>query len=289
MTVQVRRTGGTNYAVSVDFRLTDGTATNAVDYTTPGTTTLTFDPGVILQTVIIPITNDTNIEGNETFSMTLTNAINGGILGTNTNSVITIVDNDGLFNFRTNAATVSESQGNMTINVRRTGGVGVAATVHYATTAGTATAGSDFTANSGNLAFNANETNKTITVVILNDAVTESSESFTVTLSAPSGENVIGSTDTLTVTIADDDFGGAEDPTGLKSTHIGSAAWEANGTVHLTLTGPSGTVTIQRSSDLQKWETLADSEIVSRTGSFSDTDAAKPGTRFYRVIRPIVP
>ena len=158
----------------------------------------------------------------------------------------------------------------------------------YANTGNLVLTGS-FNIASGNLAFNANETNKTITVVILNDAVTESSESFTVTLSAPSGENVIGSTDTLTVTIADDDFGGAEDPTGLKSTHIGSAAWEANGTVHLTLTGPSGTVTIQRSSDLQKWETLTDVEMLNRTGSYTDSDTAKAGTRFYRVIRPIVP
>ncbi len=289
LTVQVRRTGGTNYAVSVDFTLNDVTATNAVDYTTPGTTTLTFDPGVILQTVIIPIINDTNIEGNETFTMTLTNAINGGILGTNTNSVITIVDNDGLFNFRTNAATVSESVGNMTINVRRTGGVGVAGTVHYATTAGTATAGSDFTTTSGNLAFNANETNKTITVVILNDAVTEADETFTVVLSAPSGENVIGSNDTLTVTIADDDFGGAEDPNGLKATRVASVAWETSGTVHLTLTGPSGTVTLQRSTDLIKWDDLAPIELVNRTGEFRDSDPAKPGTRFYRVIRPLIP
>ena len=58
-------------------------------------------------------------------------------------------------------------------------------TVAYATTAGTATAGSDFTAASGTLVFAPGETSKTVPVPIVGDTVGEPDETFTLTLSNP--------------------------------------------------------------------------------------------------------
>ena len=58
-------------------------------------------------------------------------------------------------------------------------------TVNYATNNGTALAGSDYTSAGGTLNFAAGVTTQTITVPILNDAVFENSETFTVLLSSP--------------------------------------------------------------------------------------------------------
>ena len=60
-------------------------------------------------------------------------------------------------------------------------------TVDWATADGTATAGSDYTADSGTLTFAPDETSKTVAVAVLDDAHDEGSETLTVTLSNPSG------------------------------------------------------------------------------------------------------
>ena len=75
--------------------------------------------------------------------------------------------------------------------------------VSYATTAGTATAGTDFTAANGTLAFKPGETTKTITVTVVGDTVYEPSETFTVALSNPVNTTI--GTGSATGTIQNDD------------------------------------------------------------------------------------
>ena len=60
-------------------------------------------------------------------------------------------------------------------------------TVDYATADGSATAGEDYTAASGTLAFAAGETEKTVSVSILDDAIDEGEETFTLTLANAQG------------------------------------------------------------------------------------------------------
>ena len=59
-------------------------------------------------------------------------------------------------------------------------------TVDYATSDGTATSGSDYTATSGTLTFNAGDTAKAVQVPVLTDSEDESQETLTLTLSNPS-------------------------------------------------------------------------------------------------------
>ena len=59
-------------------------------------------------------------------------------------------------------------------------------TVGYATSDGTAVAGSDYTAASGTLTFNAGDTSQTVQVTVLTDSEDESQEALTLTLSNPS-------------------------------------------------------------------------------------------------------
>ena len=60
-----------------------------------------------------------------------------------------------------------------------------ATTVDYATSDGTATAGEDYTAASGTLSFAAGETEKTVSVALLDDAHDDDGETLTLTLSNP--------------------------------------------------------------------------------------------------------
>jgi Ca2+-binding RTX toxin-like protein len=76
-------------------------------------------------------------------------------------------------------------------------------TVSYATADGTATAGSDYTATSGQLTFAPGETSKTVGIPILGDTVVEPNETFTLTLSGAVNARVARAT--ATATLVNDD------------------------------------------------------------------------------------
>ena len=80
-----------------------------------------------------------------------------------------------------------------------------AVSVDYATADGTATAGEDYTATSGTLTFAAGETEKTVTVAILDDAIDEGKETFVLKLSNPQGAYLRGMHREATGTIRNDD------------------------------------------------------------------------------------
>ncbi len=78
-----------------------------------------------------------------------------------------------------------------------------AVTVRFATVAGTAAAGSDFTPVSGTLTFAPGETSRTVAVPVVRDVIAESTETFTLQLSSPVGATLTRSS--ATATIWDDD------------------------------------------------------------------------------------
>ena len=78
--VIVRRNGGTAGAVSVDYATSDLAAIAGNDYTAT-TGTLNWASGDMSdRTIAIPITNDTEIEPDEAFRVTLSNAAGGATL-----------------------------------------------------------------------------------------------------------------------------------------------------------------------------------------------------------------
>jgi plastocyanin len=105
---------------------------------------------------------------------------------------------------------VNEGAGNVTLTFQRTGGDDGAVSVHYATSNGSATSGSDYTAKSGTVSWaDKDDSNKTVSVAITNDTAQESTETFNVTLSAPGGGATLDSPAAATVTIVDNDSGGS--------------------------------------------------------------------------------
>ena len=75
-----------------------------------------------------------------------------------------------------------------TVTLSRAAGETV--TVAYATADGTASAGEDYTATSGTLSFAADETEKTVSVAVLDDVLDEGAETMTLRLSNPSPARV---------------------------------------------------------------------------------------------------
>jgi aryl-phospho-beta-D-glucosidase BglC (GH1 family) len=84
----------------------------------------------------------------------------------------------------------ASGSGSMAFAVTLSAASSTPVTVNYATSNGSATAGSDYTAKTGSLTFAAGETSKTIQVAITGDRVVEANESFSLTLSGASGASI---------------------------------------------------------------------------------------------------
>jgi PKD repeat protein len=101
--------------------------------------------------------------------------------------------------------TVDEDGGSVTLTSTRSGGGSSDVSVSYSTEDGTAQAGLDYTSKTGQLTFPAGgPTSQTVTIPITEDTAIEGAESFKVTLTADD-EETIGSPQTATVTIHDND------------------------------------------------------------------------------------
>ena len=135
----------------------------------------------------------------------ISNPTGGGRLGTRTNAVLTIEDDEKSLQFSSATYEISEGVRNLVVTVNRGGPLKGAITVQYATSAGTATAGSDYTTRTGTLSFSSGSKSKTISIPIINDTTDEENETFTITLSNPTAGVVLGANDEATVTIVDND------------------------------------------------------------------------------------
>ncbi|MSR64499.1 MAG: DUF5050 domain-containing protein [Verrucomicrobiae bacterium] len=110
----------------------------------------------------------------------------------------------GTLQFSTSSYSVNENAGLILISVTRTGGSGGAVGVSYTTLDGVAKTGADYTQKSGTLTWtNGDVSAKGFYVTILNDALVEGTETFSLMLGSPTGGATIGSPSTATVSILD--------------------------------------------------------------------------------------
>ncbi|MCC7487797.1 MAG: FG-GAP repeat protein [Burkholderiales bacterium] len=185
-------------------------AAEAGDFTSVGTTGITFQPGELSRTVVVNAIADTVFEDNEIFLGTLTTAAGGGTLtlGTATLVTATIGNDDGAPTFAINSASATEgaagTAGVLTFAVTRTGNAEAPQTVQFATVSGTAGEGFDYTGNSGTLTFTQGQASATFTVATIQDALVEGTESLLATLGATNFGSVTAATGTGS--IVDDDI-----------------------------------------------------------------------------------
>lgn len=209
LTLTVNRNGGSDGAVQVTVAATNGSATAGTDFTSPPTP-LPFANGQTSANVVVPIADIPGFQGDRTFTVTLFAPTNGATLGATTSTTVTITDNEvptpGEFVFDPASVLVSESAGTVNLTIKRVNGSDNAVTVDYATVAGTAQPGDDYTdPGTQTVAFAQGETSKQISIAIISDDIFENNETFSVVLSNPTNGASLGATATATVTIANDD------------------------------------------------------------------------------------
>jgi hypothetical protein len=204
---------GGSLPVTVDYATADGTATAGSDYqATSGR--LTFAPGDTQKTITVLVNGDSTNEPDETFFVNLSNPTNAAVTRS---QGLGLIVNDDAPGIRLSAAnyTVNEDVTDAVLTVVRGGDLSQPATVDYTTSdqagdapcnlaGGFASRRCDYEFTARTLHFAAGENTKTISIPIIDDTYVEGPETFTVTLSNPTGAS-LGSISSATVTIVDND------------------------------------------------------------------------------------
>ena len=192
-------------AVTVNYTTSDGTATAGIDYTST-TGTLSIPAGDRSGTIRVPILDDDASEETEKFTVTLSGATNATI--EDSKGIATITDDVDVGKppaLSIDDVTVAEvADAKATFTVTLSAATSQPVTVDYATSDGSATAGVDYTRTSGVLTIAAGDRRAMVEVPILDDDTLEDSETFTVTLSAPTNATIEDSRGVGTITDAND-------------------------------------------------------------------------------------
>jgi Calx-beta domain/Subtilase family len=187
------------HITAVNFSTADNTAAAGSDYVT-NSGTLIFNPGETTKTITVLINGDTLAEADETFFVNLSNPLNatmgdGQGLGT-------IINDDALPSISINDVSTAEANTgttNAVFTITLSSASSQTVSVNFSTADGTATAGSDYLANSGTLTFNPGETTKNITVLINGDSLTEGNETFFVNLNNPMNATIADGQGQITI------------------------------------------------------------------------------------------
>ena len=256
------------------------TATSGTDFTADSGT-LTFNPGNIRVLATVTTIDDSTIEDDETFTVTLSNATNAGI--SDATATGTIENDDAAGTMPT--LSVADAEGNEAAGVEFT--VTLSATSTQAVTATwTASIGSGDTAvaadlgatKTGTVTVAMNATTTTFTVPVENDATDEEDETFTVMLSNASNATLSATASTATGTITDD---GDLEPT----VSVADVSAEEGGglTFTVTLSAVSGrTVTVGYETSVEADDTaIEDTDYTAASGTL--TFAAGQRSRTFTV------
>ncbi|MFO3706358.1 putative Ig domain-containing protein [Xanthomonas codiaei] len=189
-------TGG----VSFDIATADGTATAGVDYVASSLTGQTIPAGSSSATFTVLVNGDTLNEPNETFFVNISNVTGASV--TDAQGLGTIVNDDALPSLSIDDISVNEGNSGTTtatFTVSLSQASGQTVTVNYATSDGTATAGSDYVARSGTLTFAPGTTAQGVAVSVNGDTAVEPNETFSVGLSGASNATIARATGTGTI------------------------------------------------------------------------------------------
>jgi len=202
--VLVTRLGDYTNTAQAGFVTRDGDALAGIDYVaTAGT--ITFAPFESAKILSVQLIDDSLPELYEDFFIALTNAVPPTVLAGTNETFISIEDDDHGFRFSSIGYVSSEPAGSATITVWRGSTGSNTVSVDFAVSSGTATAGLDFIATNGTLVFLPGETQKTFSVTILADQLTEGTETVLLTLTNASANTGLDNLRNATLGIFDVD------------------------------------------------------------------------------------
>lgn len=187
--------------VFVNYATAPGTATPGIDFSQVFSQTLFIPAGSTSGTFNIRILGDFSIEPDEQFTVNLQFATNATIADGQATGTIVNDDSHGKLQFSSETFSATEDAGGVIVTVNRVDGATDAVTVDFATSNGTATAGSDYPETTGTLTLNQGETSKSFFITFVKDDILEPDETLTVTLSNATGGATLGSPTTATLTI----------------------------------------------------------------------------------------
>jgi ELWxxDGT repeat protein len=214
VTLQVKRTGPSTSAASVGWVATNGTATAGRDYgvagvTTPPSGVISWPAGdTTPRTITIPVIADSASEGTEILTVSLRTPSTGLTIGAPATATVSIVDppqESRVFVTPEKGLAIEGNAVEFTVNRELLGTPTVAASVRYATIAGSARAGIDFTAKSGTLSWDLGDTTpRIVSIPTISDGIAESPRSFQLALTPGNGRVRID-TPAVGAVILDDD------------------------------------------------------------------------------------
>ena len=219
VTIPVTLSTASGSSTTVHYATSNGTAHSGSDYTVKSGT-MTIPAGSTTGTISIDILNDDLYDdGDESFTVTLSNPT-GATLNADAAATVTIIDDEAVptLGFNTTAVSQSEGVSALELSVSLSGLCDAALTVDYATFNGTAKAGYDFMASSGTLSIPAGDDSATLIIVIDDDDTYEGNETFKVQLTNASS-GVIG-TDLMTITIIENDSKPTPEPVATPTTVV---------------------------------------------------------------------
>ena len=212
--VEVMLSVVTHQNVTFNYNMVDVSTTKGEDYTESADRTIRISAGETTKKLSIPITDDSSNEGNETFTLTLSN-LSGAVFASEVGSIsetITIVDDEiPTLTFTTTNFIVNEDIGSsgFTVNVKLSGPTNKNVTFDYGMTDVSTTKISDYTeVTNRTVTISTGNTTGSFSIPIINDIESEGNEKFTLTLSDVSNAVFDGETDTIskTVEIFDDEL-----------------------------------------------------------------------------------
>ena len=166
-------------------------AASSNDYTA-ASGTLTIPAGQTTGTITVLVNGDRLGEPNETFVVNLSAPTNATLA--DGQGIGTILDDEPRISINDVAVTEGNTGTvNATFTVSLSVAYDVAVTVHYQTANGSATAGSDYAAASGDVTIAAGQTTKTFTVAVIGDRSAEPTENFVANLSAATNGSIVDS------------------------------------------------------------------------------------------------
>jgi C4-type Zn-finger protein len=245
----IERVDGSSGAASVRVYTVDGSASSSDDFAAVSQTVGWTDGDASPRSVVLQLFADSLIEGQESFSVHLDQAT-GVALGSPSATTVVIEDANtpdedplgSIITFERESVTVTEG---MTVRVTllREGSADGQVSVRYYTLEGSAKAGTDFVAQSGDVVWSdGSNAPQQISIATINDSIHEPSESFAIQLAAPTGFAELGSRSSVLVTIVDNDAPAAETSAGaVRFVHATESVGEGDGTLEVLIERIGGT------------------------------------------------